>query len=619
VETRKTHAAVSRDPEPEFTLQAVVDRGSRYRSPLGDPPESAAESLADRQLRSAAVSDRPVIMVVDHDGAALGRVRAELDRRYGHDYRVLCRSRPEEGLALLRESAEAGADVALVLADRACSDLFDRVRERYPRVKRGLLIPFGGWGDEVTAATIREAMALGRVDYYVLEPMVSPDEFFHKTISELLHEWRRADVSTEREFTLVGDGHAPRTIELRRLLARSGFLHTFYDTTSAEGRRLLDDAGLEAPGQPVIFPVEGVPVVDPSNAELIAGYGVPTELPYLDFDLAVVGAGPAGLAAAVYGSSEGLDTLVVERESIGGQAGSSARIRNYLGFPRGVIGGELTQAAYQQAWVFGTHFVLTQEATALRSDHDLHVLTISDERGLETEIRARSVILAMGISYRRLDIPALEPLLNRSVFYGSSPADAQPFAGQRVFVVGGGNSAGQAALDLGRYASEVTLIVRGPTLASSMSQYLRNEIANRANIVVRLSTEIAGVVGAEQLEMLTLRSAEGEASLRADALFILIGAHPHTDWLPVSVARDRRGYVLTDEDLVRDRAASGWSLERPPFMFETSAPGVFAVGDVRSRSVKRVAAAVGEGSVVAHQVHRYLETALPGLPVGGEG
>jgi thioredoxin reductase (NADPH) len=559
------------------------------------------------------MSDLPVILAVDDDPEALGRVRAELDRRYGRDYQVVCGRRPADGLETLEQVVASGHDVALVLADRACRDLLERVRERYPRAKRGLLIPFGGWGDDETAATIREAMALGRIDYYVLEPQVSPDEFFHKTISELLHEWRRADASLEREVALVGDGRAPRTIELRDLLARSGFPHTFYESDSPEGRALLDDAGLEPTRDPVIFPTTGEPIVNPSKTELVAGYGVPTELARHEFDVVVVGAGPAGLSAAVYASSEGLDALVVERESIGGQAGSSAKIRNYLGFPRGVIGGELTQRAYQQAWVFGTHFVLAQEVTRLRSDGDVKVLTVADERGGESEIRARCVVLAMGISYRRLDVPGLERLLNRGVFYGSSPADAQPFAGQDVFVVGGGNSAGQAALHLAKHAAQVTIVVRGSTLAASMSRYLRDEIAARENVSVRLSTQVADVSGDERLETITLRDPDGDAVVPAGALLVLIGAHPYTDWLPSEVVRDEGGYVVTGEDLERLAEAAA-ELERSRFMFETSMPGVFAVGDVRARSVKRVAAAVGEGSIVIQQAHRYLESVPARLP-----
>jgi thioredoxin reductase (NADPH) len=331
----------------------------------------------------------------------------------------------------------------------------------------------------------------------------------------------------------------------------------------------------------------GEALVDPSNAELARGYGVTTELRDTGpFDLVVVGAGPAGLAAAVYASSEGLRVLVVERESIGGQAGSSARIRNYLGFSRGVTGAELAQRAYQQAWVFGTEFLLMREVDRLRFSGGLHVLGLAGGR----EIRARSVVLATGVTYRRLGIPSLDDLTGSGVFYGASPSDGRQFTGGHVFVVGGGNSAGQAAVHLSRYAAKVSLVVRGSTLDASMSQYLRHEIDVKPNIDVLLSTRVVDGSGEGRLERLTLRDG-GERSEPADALFVLIGAHPHTDWLPDEIERDDYGFVITGDD------------------FETTVPGVFAIGDVRSDSVKRVASAVGEGSVVIHQVHRHLERA----------
>jgi thioredoxin reductase (NADPH) len=350
--------------------------------------------------------------------------------------------------------------------------------------------------------------------------------------------------------------------------------------------------------------LDGRTFVDPSNTELARGYGAMTELEgRREFDVVIVGAGPAGLGAAVYASSEGLRALVVERESIGGQAGSSARIRNYLGFARGVSGAELAQRAYQQAWVLGTNFLLMRDVRGLRTDDGDHVLTISEG----SEVRARSVILAMGVTYRRLDIPALERLHGVGVFYGSSPSEAPRFTGGQVYVVGGGNSAGQAALHLSRYAERVTMVVRAATLASSMSQYLRDEIIATPCIDVRLSTDVVDGAGEARLEELTLRSPGGETSAPADALFVLIGARPHTQWLPPEVARDAPGYVVTGTEVAGDRSATGWRLERPPLMFETSVPGVFAVGDVRAQSVKRVASAVGEGSVVIQQVHQYLE------------
>ncbi len=547
------------------------------------------------------VPDQPVILAVDADTEALGRISADLRRRYDPDYRVLCNKSPEDALPALEAMHTAGEEVALVLADRACTHLLERVQELYPRVKRGLLVPWGGWGDEKTAYAIRDAMASGRIDYYVLEPWSSPDEFFHRTISELLTEWQRADPAVRREITLVSDPAAPRTHELRNFLARNGVPHAYHPSDSPEAHVLLRDTGRDGASHPVVIRWDGVVLDDPSNTELARGYHVPTELEKLEYELVVVGAGPAGLAAAVYAASEGIDTLVVEPRSIGGQASSSSRIRNYLGFPRGLSGAELAQRAYQQAWVFGTGFLHSKEVTGVRPrEGGGHVLEISDG----SEVRAGSVVLAMGITYRRLEIAALERLTGRGIFYGTSPTDAPQFTGKHVVVVGGANSAGQAAVHLSRYAAEVTIAVRGTTLATTMSQYLQDEIVAHDNIVVRFSTEVVDASGETRLEQVMLRDGEGRTeSIPAHGLFVLIGAHPHTDWLPADIVRDERGYVLTDEDL-----GGSWPLERAPFMFETSSPGVFAVGDLRSHSVKRVAAAVGEGSTAIQQVHRYLES-----------
>jgi len=546
------------------------------------------------------VSDRPVILLLDSDREALARTGDELRGRYDRDYRVLVEPSPAGGVARLEALRAEGVEVALVLADRACTDLLERVREVYPRAKRGLLINWGDWADAATAEVVRESMALGRIDYYVLKPWTSPDEYLHRLVSELLLEWRRSDPSARREVTVVCERAAPRSHEIRNLLARSGVPHAVLAADSPEGSALLEEMGRPGVTHPVVVVRDGTVLDDPSDTELARhGYRVPTELEKLEFDVAIVGAGPAGLAAAVYATSEGLETLVVEPASIGGQAGWSSRIRNYLGFPRGLSGAELAQRAYQQAWVFGTHFLLTREVTGLRSRYAGHVLAISEEM----EVSASSVILAMGIEYRRLHVPVLDRFLNAGVFYGSSPADSQPFAGQRVVIVGAGNSAGQAAIHLSRYAEHVTIICRGRGLASSMSQYLRDELDARGNVTVRFGTEVVDAAGEQSLERLALRGESGAEWVSAQALFVLIGGHPRADWLPPSLLRDEGGYVVTDDSI-----GSAWRLERAPLMFETSVPGIFAVGDVRSRSVKRVAAAVGEGSVVVHQVHRYLES-----------
>lgn len=553
---------------------------------------------------------RPVILAVDADASALGHVTAELERRYDRDYRVLYSTSAIEALERLEALRDAGDRVALVLAAQwtpevTGAELLGRVCDLHPRAKRSLLIGWGDWGDEPTADAIREAMAVGRIDYYALKPWKSPDELFHRTVTEFLHEWARADESMPSEVTVVADAWAPRAHELRNLLARNGVPHVFHGSGSSAGREVLRQAGREVSNQPVVVMLDGRVLVDPSNAELARSYGATVELDGSgQFEVVVVGAGPAGLAAGVSASSEGLNALVVERESIGGQAGSSSRIRNYLGFSRGVSGAELAQRAYQQAWVFGTTFLLMRDVTGLRTENGEHVLTISDG----SEVRARSVVLAMGVTYRRLGPPALERLNGAGVFYGSSPSEVQRFTGEHVYVVGGANSAGQAAVHLGRFAERVTMVVRSGSLASTMSQYLRDEIDAAANIDVLLSTEVVDATGEHRLEELTLRTGDATSTVPADALFVLIGAHPHTDWLPPQIARDEQGFVMTGPDLSRrDGSITCWMLERPPLMYETSVPGIFAVGDVRSRSVKRVAVAVGQGSVVVQQALQYLE------------
>jgi thioredoxin reductase (NADPH) len=325
-----------------------------------------------------------------------------------------------------------------------------------------------------------------------------------------------------------------------------------------------------------------------------------------DVDVAIIGAGPAGLAAAVYGTSEGLDTIVIEREAIGGQAGSSSMIRNYLGFARGISGSELAQRAYQQAWVFGTRFLTMREISDLECGRMFHTLTTADG----AQLRARAVVLAMGVTYTRLGLPGLEQLLGRGVFYGASPAEAKQVEGRRVYLVGAGNSAGQAALHLAKWAREVTLVVRDNSLAKSMSAYLIHEIASAKNLSVRLRTRIVDGSGARALESLTLENdAAGTTEVvEADALFVLIGARPRTSWLPRDIKVDAHGFVVAGTDLSHDKLLDDWPLVRRPQHFETSVPGIFAVGDVRSRSLKRVASSVGEGAGVIREIHHYLET-----------
>lgn len=558
---------------------------------------------------------RPVLMVVDDDQDALRRLGEELEGRYGRDYRVVREASSRGALETLDALARSGGEVALLLAAQWTEgirgeELLARSRELHPGARRGLLVEWGAWGDPPTAAAVLRAMALGHMDYYVIKPWRSPDEYFHRTVTGFLLGWSRAQERAPREATLVGDRWSSRCHELRSLLDRNGVPHAFHDAASDEGRRLLEGAGCRAADGPVLLTVDGHRLVNPTNAEVAQAYGVTTELgEERDFDVLVVGAGPAGLAAGVYGASEGLATLVVEAEAIGGQAGSSSRIRNYLGFPRGVSGAKLAQQAYQQAWVFGTRFLLMRRVTGLRPRDGRHVVTVAGG----DEATARAVVLATGVSYRRIGIPGLERLTGAGVFYGASVSEARGLAGEDVYVVGGGNSAGQAAVHLARYARRVTLLVRGESLARSMSRYLIDELAAARNVEVRTRVEVIDGGGDERLAWLELREEGGAAAERvsAAALFVMIGARPHTNWLPPEVRRNEWGYVLTGDDLGDRGGDGGRSL-----LFETSLPGVFAVGDVRHRSVKRVASAVGEGSVVISQVHRYLAEAGHGAASG---
>jgi len=552
----------------------------------------------------------PVILAVEEDPDCRARIERQLARRYGGDYSVRMEGSAAAALAALERMRDAGEQLALMLADQwlggtTGAELLARAKALQPAAKRGLLIEWGAWGDAGTAAAIFEAMALGRIDYYVLKPQEGPDELFHRTVAEFLFEWARAESSVQGEIELVADPGSPRTHELHDLLGRNGVPYVCHTPDSDAGRALLAEAGREDASMPVARVRNGALLVDPSNVELAAAFGVGTELGEDgEFDVAIVGAGPAGLAAAVYASSEGMRALVVEREAIGGQAGSSSLIRNYLGFSRGVSGAELAQRAYQQAWVFGTSFLLMREVEELVPGDGAYTLRISG--GLEA--RARAVVLAGGVSYRRLGVPELAELEGSGVFYGASAAEAKALAGGRAFVVGGGNSAGQAAVHLARYAERVTLVVRGPSLAGSMSSYLREAIAAADNIEVAVETEVAGGSGEGSLAALTLRDRRsgGSSTVPADALFVMIGARPGTEWLPPEIERDEWGYVLTGSDVPGERQ-----------MHETSLPGVFAVGDVRHGAVKRVASAVGEGSVVIQQVHRQLEASPAELESAG--
>jgi thioredoxin reductase (NADPH) len=555
----------------------------------------------------------PVLLAVDDDRNTLGRIEHELRQRYGSYYRVACEDSPEAGMRTLQDLRAADKEVAVVLADQWMPgmtgvEFLTHARQLYPGAKRALLFERG---NRTTREPILQAMALGQVDSYVPKPERPPDEEFHSEITRFLEDWTKDYRPTSVAVRIVGEPWSARTYELRDLFGRSGVPHAFTSADSKEGRELLARVDKTSAQLPVVIVFDRMVLVDPDNAEivdafeLISPFGLNTLSDVRNFDLVIIGAGPAGLAAAVYGASEGLRTVVVERETFGGQAGTSSLIRNYLGFSRGISGSELAWQAYQQAWLFGASFRLARHTIALHHREERLVVSLSDG----TEVAGRAAIVATGASYRRLGVSGLEALQGAGVFYGPAVAQAQGMKGQEVYVVGGGNSAGQAARHLSKHARRVTLLVLGESLDAHMSRYLIEEIGATENIQVRLNTQVIDGGGKGRLEHLVLedRASGLTETAPAAALFVLIGARPHTGWLPEQIMRDDRGYVITGSDLLRDGSPpEGWPLERVPMLMETSVPGVFAAGDVRCGSVKRVASAVGEGSIAIQMVHKYL-------------
>ena len=553
-------------------------------------------------------ASRPVLLAVDEDERALRRISRELHKRYGEDYRVLCERSPESALQRLRRLEAVGEDIALVLADQwmagmSGTEFLTRAGEITSTAKRALLV---GWGDRAAWGPVLQAMSLGRIDYYVNKPYGDHDEGFHRVISEFLYDWAKDRIPKFEEIRVVGEQWSPRSHELRDLLGRNGVQHTFYASDSREGRELLAQVGHDPARLPVVILFDGQVLVDPSNSDIADACGVNPTFDKTSFDLVIVGAGPAGLAAAVYAASEGLETLIVEGEAIGGQAGTSSLIRNYLGFPSGIGGAELARRAAEQAWLFGATFLFMRHVTGLRRDGNEIVVSLSCGQ----EVTAKAVVVATGASYNRLGVPSLEALNGLGVYYGAAVSEARAVQGREVYVVGAGNSAGQAALHLAKYASRVTLVARGGSLARSMSRYLIREIHAASNVDVRLGTRVVDGGGRGRLESLVLEDCASGLTeeVPAAALFLLIGAKPHTSWLPEEVTRDQGGYVLTGDDVSPyGSARRGWHQERLPF--ETSMPGVFAVGDARHGTAQRVASAAGEGSKVIQTVHEYLSLA----------
>jgi thioredoxin reductase (NADPH) len=549
----------------------------------------------------------PILFLVDDRPKVVEALAGDLERRFGRDHRILSETSPVAALEALAGLAGRGDEVAVVVAGQKMAELpgvllLLKAHELHPSAKRVLLVGRRDWTPENPAV---RAMTLGQIDTYLFEPWLPVGRFLDLPISQVLADWVPSRGRSFEGIRIVGPRWGTRSHELRDMLTRMGIPHGWYQADSVEGRRLLEEAGEDGKRLPVVVFHSGQVFVDPSDAELVAALGFGTRPAAGTYDLVIVGAGPAGLAAAVYAASEGLDTLVVEPRAAGGQAGTSSMIRNYLGFPRGIGGGDLANRALEQAWLFGANLVLAQRATGLRVDGPRRLVRLSDG----TEVSAEAVVVASGMAWRRLGVPELEALVGTGVFYGAAGAEARAMEAQDVFVVGAGNSAAQAALHLAKYAASVTLLVRGPDLGASMSDFLVQEIEQAPNVAVRLRTQVVGGLGGHRLDGLVLRRRDDGSTeeVPAAALFVMIGGEPRTEWLS-GVERDDRGYVLTGHDLLGpDGLPAGWPLKRPPLLLETSIPGVFAAGDVRHRSVKRVASAVGEGAVAVQLVHQYLD------------
>jgi thioredoxin reductase len=548
---------------------------------------------------------RPVLLVVSRSARVRDLLQGELVRRYDRDYDVVTAAGPDEARDRLTDE-DGRAPVALLLAGYGGEDPdgLDVIAQLADVTGAALRVPAVRWGDWSTAEPIFEAVTLGRVDRWIYWPEESPDEDFHQAVTEHLQEWRSRSGGGFQAVRIIGEQWAARSQHLRDTFTRNRIPIGFYDANSPEGEAMLQRLGLDSPRLPVVqlrFAEDGTALQDPTDLEIAVAFGLMKPVPEEEiFDVVIVGAGPAGLGAAVYAASEGLRTLVVEPEAVGGQAGTSSLIRNYMGFPTGVSGNRLTFGAFQQAWAFGAGFLFMRFATSLQADGDLRRIGLSDH----TTISTRAVVVATGSSYRRLGVPALEALQGRGVFYGAAVTEAQAMRGRHVYILGGGNSAGQAAVYLSRYADWVTILVRRSGLAETMSDYLIREIEALPNVDVRGRVQVVDGSGEDFLEEFVIEDLDsGVRETHDGVLFVLIGSQPRSDWLAGSVELDAWGSVLTGAEAAESGA---WPLERQPQLLETTVPGVFAVGDVRGGSVKRVASAVGEGALAVTLVHQYL-------------
>jgi thioredoxin reductase (NADPH) len=539
----------------------------------------------------------PVLFVIDHDPASLHVLVSGLSRRFGKDFSISGETSPEIALAELQELAAAQHPVALLLVEDAAMGTLACAQKLHPSAKRVLLVD----RDYSSTSPAVQAITLGRADYHLVRPW-SDDESMYRAMTEYLSSWTREQEPRFEEFRIVAS-EGDRLVRLRDVMTRFSMSFGVYGADSETGRCLLRRAGLDATRLPVAIRYDGQVSIDPSLPDLARAIGVKITNDRDTCDVAIVGAGPAGLTAALYAASEGLDTVMLERDVSGGQAGTSPLIRNYPGFPHGINGAVLMERTCEQAWLMGAHIVFAQKAVALERHGDARVTHMSDG----STVSAGAVVIATGIDWRRLGVARLEKLVGAGVFYGASVGESRAMQDQDVFVVGAGNSAGQAALHLAKYARAVTLVVRGDSLANSTSSYLVRAIESTPNVFVRHHTEVIDGDGDGALESITLadRTTGAIEQVPTAALFVMIGGEPRTRWLPGDIARDEDGYLITGRDL-RERREIGWDHEREQLPLETSMPGVFAAGDVRHGSIKRVASAVGEGATAVRLVHEHL-------------
>jgi thioredoxin reductase (NADPH) len=556
-------------------------------------------------VTSPTARTRTAILTVDDDPGVSRAVARDLRRRYGEQYRIVRAESGADALDALHQMKLRGEQVAVLLADYRMPEMngvefLERAMDIYPGARRALLTAYAD-----TNAAI-EAINVVDLDYYLLKPWDPPEEKLYPVMDSLLESWLASDHRPVPELKVIGHRWSAQSSQTREFLARNQVPYRWFQADEPEGRRLLEAAHTDGLTLPVVVTAEGDVLVAPAETELADRVGLPTRPSTGFYDLVVIGGGPAGLGAAVYGASEGLRTLMVERIATGGQAGQSSRIENYLGFPDGVSGAQLTDRARRQAAKFGAEILTTRDVIGLEANGSARTVRFSDGMAVD----AHTVILATGVSYRQLTAPGLAEHTGAGVFYGSALTEATGCTDHDVYIVGGANSAGQAAVYLARTARKVTILVRGPSLRKSMSHYLIEQVDAVPNISVRTCTEVVEGFGDKHLEGLTLRDSNTGATETIDAqwMFVFIGAAPLTDWLDGTVVRDPRGFVLSGPDLplVSGRPV-GWPLERGPYHLETSVPGVFVAGDVRAESAKRVASAVGEGAMAVMLVHRYLE------------